>query len=126
TLPPPGQDTDRVNDDYYGSGGSAATGTYSFNLTQVPAAQVFAVAIGDTVSDGAPSAGAGNIESPGSDDEYAFTGTAGQVIRFDDLDALACCSLYWELRAPDGTPLAANWFGNSPGQQVTLPATGQY
>ena len=52
-------------------------------------------AIGDTIAENAPSAGAGNIESPGSDDEYAFTGTAGQVIRFNDPVALACCWDYW-------------------------------
>src|SRR5204863_360074 len=124
--PTSGQYTVRVNDYYYGYYGSTATGTYSFKLTQVPAAQVFAVAIGDTISDGVPSAGAGNIESPGSDDEYAFTGTAGQVIRFDDLGALACCTLYWQLYAPDGTQLAADWFGDSPGRQVMLPTSGQY
>ena len=86
------------------TGPSSATGTYSFTLTSVAAADVFAVSIGDTISNGVPSAGAGNIETPGADDEYAFTGTVGQVIRFDDLGVLACCSLYWQLYAAGRHP----------------------
>ena len=128
TLPATGQYTVRVNDYYYGYYGyyGTATGTYSFTLTAVPPAQISAIALGTTVSNGAPAAGAGNIEAPGSDDEYAFSGTAGQTIRLNDLEVLPCCSLYWRLFVPDGTQLGADWLGNSTGAQFTLPTTGQY
>ena len=33
---------------------------------------------------------------------------------------------YWQLYAPDGTQLGANWLGNSPGQEFSLPTSGQY
>jgi hypothetical protein len=124
TLPATGQYTIRIDDS--GSQYGTATGTYSFSLTAAPAAQVFAIAIGNTVSDGTPAPGAGNIEAPGSDDEYAFTGTAGQTIRFTDLDAFPCCSLYWQVFDATGTLLDSNWLGNSTGRQFTLSTTGQY
>jgi hypothetical protein len=37
----------------------------------------FAIEYGDTVSDGVPCPGAGNIEAGGNADVYAFQGTAG-------------------------------------------------
>ena len=127
TLPTTGQYTIRVNDYYswQNSADVAATGTYSFSLTSVPDAQVFPISLGDTVSDGQPSAGAGNIESPGSDDEYAFNATAGQTIQFNDLTS-PCCSIYWQLYAPDGTVLGQSWFGDSAGVQFIASESGQY
>jgi hypothetical protein len=133
TLPATGQYTISVNayNGYYYYGYNygyygTATGTYQFSLTAIPDAQVFPISIGDSVGDGTPAAGAGNIEFAGSDDEYPFNGTAGQVVRFNDQGTSAAGQLYWQIYAPDGTQLGANWFGNSPGQQLTLPATGQY
>src|SRR5207247_2147010 len=46
------------------------TGTYSFRITNVPAAQTFAYTLGTTVSNGVPAAGAGNIEVPQAEDDY--------------------------------------------------------
>src|SRR6185436_4049461 len=45
-------------------GSGAATGTYSFATRAAPAADQFTVALGDTVSDGNPGSGAGNLEVP--------------------------------------------------------------
>ena len=59
-----------------------ATGAYSFKLWDVPPPQTFSISIGDTVSEGVPEAGAGNLESPGAQDVYTFTAEAGQVIAF--------------------------------------------
>jgi hypothetical protein len=49
----------------------------------VPAAQRFSLAIGDTIAPGRPAKGAGNIESPGAQDNYAFTADKGQRIYLD-------------------------------------------
>lgn len=52
---------------------SQQTGTYSFALYLVPDPQTFAYTFGTTVSDGVPWAGAGNLETPQSVDQYDFT-----------------------------------------------------
>lgn len=88
----------------------ASTGspaTYSFKLSAVPAPEVFDVAIGDTVAPGMPSPGAGEIETPGAEDVYAFSGVAGQRLFLDVLDVPGGCSapfgfLQWTLERPDG------------------------
>lgn len=69
-----------------GDDGRDNVGTYSFALVDIPASDMFAIAIGDTVSDGIPGAGAGNIETPGSSDVYSFTASPGQTIFFDRLE----------------------------------------
>ena len=77
-----------------------STGTYSFTLSAGSAVQSFAIAVGDTVSDGAPASGAGNIESPGAQDRYTFTvGAGGQRIYLQNLGG--CC--YWSLRSSGGS-----------------------
>ena len=102
-------------------------GTYGFSLTADPQTyDTFNIAVGDSVSDGAPGAGAGNIETAGSVDAYGFSGTAGQVVSFNDPGSAACCGLYWQVFAPDGTSLGSQYFGNSNGQQFVLPQTGTY
>ncbi|MEI2696936.1 MAG: hypothetical protein V9E94_00850 [Microthrixaceae bacterium] len=67
---------------------TGGTGTYSFNLYEVPAPQVFAYALGSVVSNGVPSAGAGNVERVGSVDRYTFSIPAGgQTLQFTRLGA---------------------------------------
>src|SRR4051812_21548930 len=44
------------------------------------AVDTFAYTLGTTISNGAPGAGAGNIEAVGNEDRYTFNGTAGQQI----------------------------------------------
>src|SRR5205807_1336536 len=84
------------------AGAAAQTGTYSFDLTAVPDPQTFPINIGDTVSDGVPSTGAGNIESPGATDRYTFTvGPGGSRIyqhAFTDN-----CRCTWSLRSTTGS-----------------------
>jgi|GEM_PF-6739146 len=56
-----------------GSVDTSVTGTYSFQLREVPPPQEFPISLGDGISNGVPAAGAGNIEQPGNADRYIFT-----------------------------------------------------
>ena len=103
----------------------SATGTYSFRITNVAAPQTFAYTLGSTVVNGTPSAGAGNIELPGSVDSYTFSAAAGQKVFVDQL-AASTCSLTWSLTGPSGTTVfASRGICADPGQ-FTLARTGTY
>ncbi len=88
---------------------SDATETYAFELWPVPDPETFALAIGDTVQDGQPAAGAGNIESPGAEDAYTFTATAGQRADFDLLSG-ASAGLVWRLTDDSGAEVFRSGF----------------
>lgn len=100
----------------------AGTGTYSFSLLQAAPVQEFDVVIGDTVSDGIPETGAGNLEGPGAVDRYFFDGAAGRTVIFDVL-AGSTNDVRWSLVAPDGSTLFDAFYVD---QQVVLPETGRY
>jgi len=55
---------------------------HTYHLSFAPAPQQFAISFGDTISNGVPAPGAGNLEVPGAVDIYTF-------------DALTarCCSI---------------------------------
>ena len=106
------------------SDGAPDIGTYSLQLLLVPDLQEFTIAIGDTISDGVPAAGAGNLEAPGAKDTYRFEGTAGQVIAFEVL-AFAEPSQQWALHAPDGSLVFFELLRLSD-EEVTLAQTGTY
>ena len=97
----------------------SVTGTYSFRITKVPAAQTFAYAVGNTVASGVPAAGAGNIEAPGSVDNYTFSAAAGQTVFVDQLSATSC-SLVWSMTGPSGAVFDVQDICGDPGQ-FTLP-----
>ncbi|MBK8022664.1 MAG: hypothetical protein IPK19_14835 [Chloroflexi bacterium] len=99
-----------------------SSGAYSFRLLLSPAPQNFAIAIGDTVSDGVPAAGAGNLEAPGSLDIYSFAGAAGQSVIFDWLSG-SNGVIGWRLNAPDGAVLFDVFLVDI---EQTLPQTGTY
>jgi hypothetical protein len=80
---------------------SDATGTYSFRILKVPPPQPFAYTVGNTVSNGVPGPGAGNLEVPGAEDRYTFTATAGQKITADFITA-STCLVQWQLTNPSG------------------------
>ncbi|MBL9171014.1 MAG: hypothetical protein JNN07_25000, partial [Verrucomicrobiales bacterium] len=109
------------------------TTPYAFRIVPV-VPQQFALNLGQAVTNGSPTAGAGNIESPGATDTYTFTATAGQSFFFDELTGLGCSSgLRWQLRNPQGIRVFDDLFAaidqcNSGGDigKVTLPATGIY
>ncbi len=99
-----------------------SVGVYSFQLVQVSAPQQFTIAIGDTVSDGVPTAGAGNLEAAGSMDFYRFDAAAGQEIVLDALIGDPGTFL-WKLDTPDGTELFDDLYTD---HQLILPQTGTY
>ena len=101
---------------------AGSTGTYSFRLSAPPVPDFFAIDFGDTVADGEPGDGAGNIEVPGAADIYTFAGTAGQVAIFDHF-AGRNTDIRWRLEAPDGSQPFNTSIGD---QQVALPADGNY
>ncbi len=103
-----------------------STGTYQFKLWNVPPPDEFTIAIEDVVADGVPGAGAGRIETPGVQDLYRFTATAGQRVFFDQQGATGVSGIGWTLQAPNGTVLFNTCLGCSePGVQ-TLVAAGTY
>jgi hypothetical protein len=107
-------------------GPDGGTGTYSFRVTAVPLPQQFAIIIGDTISDGAPNSGAGNIETPGAIDTYTFTATAGQQIFLDALSSsVSRGNLDWKIIDPNGTQLRTDAFFQDSGP-ITLSTTGTY
>lgn len=103
-----------------------------FGLEQVPLAQAnplapaateqFAINIGDTISNGVPAAGAGNLEEPGAVDIYTFHANVGQGLIFNWLSG-SNVLIGWQLQTPDNTMLfnsvLQDW-------QVVLPQTGTF
>ncbi len=112
-------------------GFNGATGTYVATLWNVPVPTPVAIAVGDTVSNGVPVAGAGNIETPGASDVYTFTGTASQVVDFDGLNPCGggFPDLRWTVKGPGNETVFENLQLSGcvadPGNR-TLPATGTY
>lgn len=102
------------------------TGTYQLRLWDVPAPDEFTVAIGDTIADGTPGPGAGNIELPGAHDIYRFSATAGQTVFFDLQEAAGLSQITWQLEAPDGTVLFNTCLGCSRPAAQTFAQSGSY
>ncbi len=107
-----------------GSSSSGFVGTYSFKLWDVPPPQTFAIAIGDTVADGVPAAGAGRIETPGTMDAYTFTAAAGQTVYFQYL-AGGTFRIAWTLTDDTGQQVFSAPFEGDVGN-FTLAKGGTY
>jgi TIR domain len=58
------------------------TGTYRLQLYDVPLSKQFSIKVGDRIRPGMPAAGAGTIETPGTEDVYVFSATPGQKVSF--------------------------------------------
>jgi hypothetical protein len=82
-------------------GSGDATGTYHLKLWSVPAAQQFHVQIGDVVKQDRPAKGAGNIESPGAQDQYTFPAPQGQQVYLHVQECASDSTLTWRLLGPD-------------------------
>jgi hypothetical protein len=112
-------------------GFDSAIGTYTATLWAVTAPTPVAINVGDTVSNGVPVAGAGNIETPGASDRYTFAGTANQVVNFDGLNpcGFGFPDLRWTVRGPGNEVVFDNLelsgCAVDPGNR-TLPVTGTY
>ncbi len=104
--------------------GLSYTGTYRFQLWNVPPPDTFAIAIGDTVSNGVPGAGAGNIETPGVRDIYTFSASPGQAVFFD-YQAGGTSALTWKLVDAAGAVVFDRGFFQDAGP-YTLALGGTY
>ncbi|MBC7677763.1 MAG: hypothetical protein H7233_02070, partial [Pseudorhodobacter sp.] len=106
-------------------GGSPdARGAYSFQLTTVPAASSYDIALGDTVSDGVPAAGAGRVEGPDGLDVYSSSASAGQAA-YVQLTQGYLPGQHWTLQTPSGRVLASRDLYGDMGL-VRFPETGTY
>ena len=95
------------------------TPTYRFQLWNVPAPDVYTVALNDLY--------VGNIETPGREDVFEFTGYAGQQIYIDFQQNGTW--LDWAFRRPDGTLMqsaSAFLISQLDGGPITLPTDGTY
>ncbi|MCL4858382.1 MAG: hypothetical protein KJZ93_03200, partial [Caldilineaceae bacterium] len=115
---------------YEGVGPALNQSVYmSFDFTDAQG-NLYAIQIGDTITDGVPGPGAGNIEAPGGVDIYTFSAAAGQQVFFDVFGVDPALALVrWKLMAPGGQVLFDRIFnccgGVDPGV-YTLPETGVY
>ncbi|MSU37067.1 MAG: hypothetical protein EXS36_18625 [Pedosphaera sp.] len=84
-------------------------------MTPIPPDETFPYTIGNPVSNGVPAAGAGRLEVGGSEDNFTFTATAGQLVFFESLaqDAAFKNGLRWELSEPSGSGVFGSFFSNS-------------
>ena len=102
-------------------------GTYSFRIDSINSDGHFQIQIGAIVGDGAPGAGAGKIEAPGSQDFYTFSGMAGQILSFEsvafsqEFDGF----LVGHLTSPSGKDIFDDYFKQFK-SAVVLPETGTY
>lgn len=106
-------------------GHQSAIGTYSFEVVTVKAVDMFTIGLDETVADGVPGPGAGNIEEPGSVDEYTLNVTEPVLVYFDEQDG--SCSIQWRAEAPGGEVLFDNdaMCSGDPGL-VMLDQIGEY
>ena len=96
--------------------------SYTLSLYLKPDAQSFdlgTVTDPVTISDGAPAAGAGNLETGLSRDDYSFALSSAATVAFDFSQTSA--TLHWSLTKPDGSTASGN--GNA--RLENLPA-GNY
>jgi hypothetical protein len=123
-LPEAGQYRIRI---YTDANSPTRFGTYSFSTRGDVLDQQFQIKVGDVVSEGKPTAGAGHLETPGSTDIYAFDGRAGQFVIFESLLQAPAFqgSLRWELIKPSGGTVFSTFFSNPQGR-VRLPEAGLY
>ena len=124
-LPETGIYTMRVK---VGSSNTNYVGDYSFRLRAVPPDDSFQIAVGETVANGVPKVGSGNIEVPGAQDVYTFQAGAGQAAFFQDVSVAPSFKgwLQWELKAPSGLTLFRNYLDDGNEGRRNFPETGSY
>ena len=87
---------------------TSGLGTYAFQLWAVSPTATFQIALDQPVSSGQPSAGAGEVTTPGETDLYTFNLGAPQIVY---LDAQADCggtSIHWSLLGSDGASVPSD------------------
>lgn len=81
----------------------AATGTYGFVFWELNEPETFSIAVGDTVSNGVPAPGAGNLEEPGAVDTYLLPISVPTSIFFDAISG--SCGNFLTVLRPNGQQL---------------------
>jgi len=104
---------------------SHGIGTYAFRTWQVAPPDEFEINIGDVISRDNPGPGAGFIETPGAQDIYTFTGTAGQTIKVNLAD-MSLPELYWRLEDEAGNELFNACIQCGDQGPFTLEQDGEY
>jgi hypothetical protein len=110
-----------------GNDKDSATGTYQFQLFDVPAPNQFSIKIGDQIKEDVPAPGAGIIESPGAQDIYTFEARPRQKVYFRAWEHSAGMSyIKWRLIDSAGMEVFDTCLGcGEPGVQ-TLTKGGSY
>jgi hypothetical protein len=104
-----------------------ATGTYRLQLYDVPLAKQFSIKIGDRIRPGSPAAGAGTIESPGTEDVYVFSATPGQKVSFRITErSKGLDYINWRLVDDNGMELFNSCLGCGERGVQTLTKGGTY
>ncbi|MBL9118719.1 MAG: hypothetical protein JNL80_02250 [Phycisphaerae bacterium] len=101
------------------------TGTYSFKIWQLNPPEQFPIALKQTISNGVPAAGAGNLEEPGAVDVYKLSISTPVTAFLEFINGN--CQHLGTLTAPSGATLVSNAIlcGNDPGA-VVLSEVGDY
>ncbi|MFO0874831.1 MAG: dockerin type I repeat-containing protein [Phycisphaerales bacterium] len=102
------------------------TGTYAFVLVTPESAQHFNINLDQVVNNGAPAAGAGNIETPGAVDIYTFTAPPATQVFFDEVSTTNC-SISWTVTDPSNAVLFSQQLGQcGPDAGTFVLAGGTY
>jgi hypothetical protein len=103
-----------------------SSSTTSSTTTSMPPPEPFAIAIGDTVSDGVPAPGAGRIETPGALDVYVFEAAASQRIFFDEGALAGTEGVPYRITDEDGAVVASDGLGGFEPGVLVLARGGTY
>jgi len=104
---------------------SHGTGAYAFKLWSVAPPDEFSINIGDTIARDKPGLGAGFIETPGAQDIYTFTGTAGQTVTITLAD-MSLPDVYWRLEDAAGNEIFNTCIQCGNPEPFTLAQDGEY
>ena len=112
---------------YVGNQSGAATGTYAFKIWAVPSPDEFEIEIGDSVSRDDPALGAGYLDTPGAQDIYTFTATAGQTVAFTVTELPNTNDLiYWRLEDETENELFNTCLACGDPEPITFDHDGTY
>src|SRR5258706_403839 len=124
-VPLPGSN-DRVENPQP-AGSSSTSASRAGTTNSLPTPRAFSIKIGDKIDDGVPAPGAGNIETPYSQDVYVFSAAPKQRVYFRQLrHGTAMSYIKWRLTDTDGAEVFDSCLGcTEPGVQ-TLTKGGSY
>ncbi len=108
-----------------GNQSGAGTGTYGIKIWSVAPPDEFSINLGDTIGRDKPGPGAGLIETPGAQDIYTFTGTAGQTITLTLAD-MGLPDVSWRLENEAGNELFNTCIQCGNPEPFTLEQDGEY